>query len=456
MKASRWLLLILLIALLVRGVALWAARDARPVLDEKLYLLRANALLDGRGFVGSYQSWVRHPGSPYMIDLPQYPGAYQPPGYVAFLAGVLAATGRSVLAVKCAQVLLSTAAVALVYLIGRNWFDRRHGLLAALLCALYPNLIAFSHYLWTETLFIFLLLLVVWLLTRTDSLPGIGASLAVGVVLALTALTRSAIVYFVPLLLAWMLVVHRRHWRAVCWRLLAIVAAMALVIAPWTVRNYRVHHGFVLIDTNGPFNLWRGNALSTFRDRPGDPALCYAPPFDSLPMNPVGEQSAILLTMAAKRDLGTDQPTDLQVAAYATDLALEHITVSPAEFVQRAWIKMIDMWNPTSFLLRSFRFQAYGPVNPDAELLICWAAVLSYLAAMVLGLIGWFCWWRDRRAWLVFLLVFFFCAIHAVAFGLTRFRLPLMPFIILLAAHTLWWTWDAVWPRVSGSAATDA
>ena len=28
-------------------------------------------------------------------------------------------------------------------------------------------------------------------------------------------------------------------------------------------------------------------------------------------------------------------------------------------------------------------------------------------------------------------------AIHAVVFGLTRFRLPLMPLIILLAAHAL-------------------
>ena len=53
-------------------------------------------------------------------------------------------------------------------------------------------------------------------------------------------------------------------------------------------------------------------------------------------------------------------------------------------------------------------------------------------------LIGWFLWWRDPRAWLILLLVLLLCAIHAVTFGLTRFRLPLMPFMILLAAHAVY------------------
>ena len=44
----------------------------------------------------------------------------------------------------------------------RRWFDHRRGLLAAWICASYPTLIAFTHYLWSETLFILLLLLAIW------------------------------------------------------------------------------------------------------------------------------------------------------------------------------------------------------------------------------------------------------------------------------------------------------
>ena len=53
---------------------------------------------------------------------------------------------------------LGSLAGLLVYLLGRAWFSHREGLVAAWLCALYPNLVAYSHYLWPEPLFIALLL----------------------------------------------------------------------------------------------------------------------------------------------------------------------------------------------------------------------------------------------------------------------------------------------------------
>lgn len=451
-RTSVCLILIVLAALAARGLALWAARDAEPVLDEQLYVMRANALLEGEGFLGSFQSWVRHPESPYMVDLPQYPGAYQPPGYVAFMASVMWITGRSVLAVKIAQVLISTLSVLLVYAIGKAWFDRRHGLLAALFAALYPNFIAYSHYLWTETLFIFLILLAVWLLTRGPTGPNVKSAAAAGAVLGLAMLTRAAIVYFLPLLLIWLIVSMRDRWRVGLVSGAALLGAATVVVAPWTVRNYRLHDAFVLIDTNGPFNLWRGNAPSTFRDRPKPPEASYAAPFDSLPLNPVGDQNALHLAVLAKKGLAIDRPTDLQVAAFATEISWWYIRRDPAGFVRRAAVKMIDMWNPTSFLLRHFRFGAYGQVDHRTEALASWCAVVSYLLAMLLGIVGWFCWWRDRRAWLVLLLILFFCGIHAMAFGLTRFRLPLMPFVILLAAHAVWSVGGLLWYSDDGEA----
>ena len=82
--------------------------------------MRAEALLDGEGYVGSYQSWVRHADERMMALLPQYPGSYQPPVHTLFVAGALALGGHSPLAVKLAQVLLGTLTVWLVYAIGRR------------------------------------------------------------------------------------------------------------------------------------------------------------------------------------------------------------------------------------------------------------------------------------------------------------------------------------------------
>lgn len=433
-------------AFAVRAAALWAAADASLALDEKSYALRAGALLDGKGFLGSYQSWVRH-GPGLLADLPQYPGAWQPPGQTVFMAAVMAASGRSLLAVKLAQVMLGTLCVGLVYALGRAWFDRRCGLAAAWLCALYPNLIAFTHYLWSETLFSFLLLGALWLLTRRPGPPTPGSALLGGALLGLGALTRGTLLYFLPVLLAWLVWTHRSGARVALARAALVASVALLVVAPWAVRNTRVHGGFVMIETNGPYNLWRGNGADAFAGR-GDPRTPhYAWPFEGVPLAPVGNRSASRLVEEAKRALGSQEPTDLQIIGYARHAAWRSILDDPAAFFSRIRYRLIDMWNPTSFLIRHFRLGAYGEVPHALQASVTAAAVLGYLLAMGLACAGFWLARRRPQAWLVLLLVAFFSGVSALAFGLTRFRLPLVPPLIVLGSPAAVALLDRLWPR---------
>ena len=445
---------VVLVAFVVRAAALWAGADANLTLDEETYALRAEALLDGEGFLGSYQSWVRH-GSGLLADLPQYPGAWQPPGQTVFMAAVMAPSGRSLLAVKLAQVILGTLSVLLVYALGRAWFDHRHGLAAAWICALYPNLVAFTHFLWSETLFSFLLLAALWSLTRRREPPTARSALLGGALLGLGALTRGTLLYFLPLLLAWLVWAHRSCWRVALVRA-ALVASMALlVVAPWAVRNTRLHGGFVLIETNGPYNLWRGNGADAFANR-GDPRVPhYAWPFESLPLAPVGDRSASRLVEEAKQALESQAPTDLQIIGYARDAAWHSIRGDPAAFFSRIRYRLIDMWNPTSFLIRHFRIGAYGAVPWALQASVTAAAVLGYLLVMGLACAGFWLGRRRPEAWLVLLLVAFFSGLSALAFGLTRFRLPLMPLLIVVAAPAVVALLDRLGrrPRRAGSGA---
>ncbi len=422
-------------ALLVRALALWAAWDAQLVLDEQLYGIRADALLRGEGFVGSFQSWVRHPDATMMAELPQYAGSYQPPLYTLFVASILALPALGVGAVKVVQVLLSVLTVFVVYRIGRSWFDERCALVAAALCALYPNFIAFTHYLWSETLFVFLVTLAFAYATKRGHASRAELVIA-GLLFGLAALTRSAILYFRPIVGLWLAWVHRGQGRRALVKPLLLLAAL-VPIAPWTVRSSLLHEGFVLIDTNGPFNLWRGNTPATFADRANPPGGTYAPPFDGLPLMPVASQNPRLLVETVKRDLVQQQPTDLEIARHARRLAWSHIREEPTTFLHRGWIKIVDMWNPTSFLLRQFRVGAYGETNAAVQAVLSWCAVLGFLFVMGAGLVGLIASHRDPQAWLVIALVLFFTAIHASTFGLTRFRLPLMPFVILFAGRAI-------------------
>jgi len=445
-KRSSLIVLGALAAILLAGIGLRTAalvetRDIKPILDERLYLLRAEGLLDGEGYLGSYQTWVRHGTRQWvwMADLPQYPGAYQPPLYAAFIAAVMSFTGRSVFAVKMAQVLLSTATLFLVFCIGRAWYDRYTGLAAAGVAAVYANLIAFSHLLWSETLFTFLFLWVILLLTGQQKLPSIWRAAATGILLGLAALTRSSVIYFLPLLFGWWFLVHRRQWRPAIRSAAIILLGLVAVVTPWTIRNCLVHDGFVLIDTNGPTNLWRGNAATAYRNRENPQGPCYKPPYDRIPMHPVNTQVMLTLVQQVKRDTGLRHPTDLQVMAGAKKIAMDEIKKDPGRFLERARHKVIDMWNPTSFLLRHLQRGWYGRVTMPAAKRLTTYTVYGYLAVMLAGAVGLVLLWRNKYAWLVLLMIFFYTMISATAFGITRFRVPLMPFIIILA----------VWPFVS-------
>jgi arylsulfatase A-like enzyme/4-amino-4-deoxy-L-arabinose transferase-like glycosyltransferase len=424
------------VALAIRLLALWAARDAELVLDEQTYALRAEALLEGRGFLGSYQSWVRHDASK-PVELPQYPGAWQPPGYTVFAAALLGVSGGSLFAVKLGQVLLGSLSVLLVLALGRAWFGERAGLAAAWLAALYPNLVAFTHYLWSETLFVFLLLAGLVALSRRDDPPRPQEAALAGLLLGAAALTRAAIVYFLPVLSAWLVVVHRRRPRAALVAAAIVPAAALLAILPWTVRNTLLHGGFVLIETNAPYNLWRGNGPGALEDRCAPEVPHYPWPFECLPISPVGNRYAWVLVADAKRALGKDDPSDLELIRYAQGAAWAEIRAHPETFARRILPRLVDLWNPTSFLVRHLHVGAYGPVHPVLATLLAWAAILAYLAAAALALAGA---WLERRnafTWLVALLALFYSGITALSFGLTRFRLPLEALLLVLAGPAL-------------------
>jgi 4-amino-4-deoxy-L-arabinose transferase-like glycosyltransferase len=430
------LLAVLLVAFCVRVFALWPAAHATLVNDERSYVQRAEALLDGQGFLGSYQSWVRHQGTAVM-DLPQYPGAFQPPGYTAFVAGVMALSGRSLTAVRLVQVVLSTLTVWLVYRLGLAWFGARPGLAAAWLCALSPELIAFSHYFWSETLFTFLMLAGLTLLARGSEPPGRAAAALAGLALGLAVLTRSALAYFLPVLGAWVVFAYAPRRRTALARCALAGLVAVAVVAPWTARNWAIHGGFVLIDSNGPYNVWRGNVPLAYSRRGRSGAPVYQWPFETIPVAPVAGTGGGALVAAVREETGKASPSDLEIMAFARRAALASILGDPLTFLSRARYKLIDMWNPTSFFVRHVETDAYGRIPFPLKATLRFISFASHLALIALAAHGWLLGWRDPRVWLVVAFAAFFTGISVLAFGLTRFRVPLLPLLCLLGGLSI-------------------
>ena len=396
-------------ALVVRVLhTVFIADDVKGVGDFFYYHGIANIIADGRGFIDPFISTAAHP----------YPSALHPPLWPLALAAASKLGFTSFLAHRLVGCIAGTITVYLLGLLGRRAAGDRAGLLAAGIAALYPTLIAADGSLMSETLYGTFVAAALLLAYRLLDRPAAGRAAALGVAIGLASLTRGEGILFIPFLalpLAWR---GGRGGRLV--RLAAPVVAAALVIAPWTIRNWIQLDRPILISTNdstvvagancdgvyhGPdLGFWHLDCVS--RRRPG--------------LNEA-EQAAIW------RHEGR---------TYAADHAGRLLAVVVPVRILRTW----DLYQP--------RHQAHLAEGRDYR--VQEAGTAAYYLLLVLSIYGVVV-LRRRRAPLLVLLapVVVVTLSTAASFGMPRFRQAAELSLVVLAAVAV----DSVWERRRGRTA---
>ncbi len=180
------------------------------------------------------------------------------PLYEYFLAGIYYVFGHSYGWVWLAQALLHAVSAWLIYLTCLLVFKDREkkkiiGLLAAGIFGFYPDLIEISAMLMTETFYLFLFCLAIYLFFRYFYRPGVWSALVLGLVFALATLARPPVLFLVPIVLFYYCK-EKRIWLGILF-----IMTMLAVFTPWTVRNYRVYDKLMPFSTAGAYNFWIGN-----------------------------------------------------------------------------------------------------------------------------------------------------------------------------------------------------
>jgi hypothetical protein len=224
--------------------------------DEREYLALAASVSAGRGFI--------YPAGHETGTAQQFGRA---PGYPLFLAAIGVADAEPAATpanVKIAQAIVGAAGVWVIGLIARRAAGPVAGFAAAAIAAVYPPLVWICAYALSEALYSTVALVAVLLLDMAVERvgraaggsvvqSGAGLSVAAGLAAGAAILVRPAMLFFVPLAVVW-LGVRRRFALAALF-----AAAAVLTVAPWTVRNLRVHHRFVLVASEGGVTFWTGN-----------------------------------------------------------------------------------------------------------------------------------------------------------------------------------------------------
>lgn len=279
--SAKWLLPAILIAAVVLRTtsALYQGNElvALPgVYDQLSYHALAERVAVGHGFSFEKAHWpATRAGEPT---------AHWSYLYTLFLTAVYLPFGPQPLAARLLQALLVGALHTwLTWRIAARLFGSTVGLLATGLGAVYVYFVYYAGALLTEPFFI---VGVLWTLdcalrlgerNRARSTQQVGTTVELGLwcelglAIGVTVLLRQLFLLFVPFLLLWIwwtsvaphLEPNQAQWKAQALRALVgsamAVAVIVALILPWTVRNYRVFHTFVPLNTNAGFAFFWGN-----------------------------------------------------------------------------------------------------------------------------------------------------------------------------------------------------
>jgi hypothetical protein len=195
------------------------------------------------------------------------------------------------------QVLLNGLVPWLLYRLAIRLTDQRTAVLAAVLAGIFSFNTVYASTQSTDSVCTVLFLLSLWSFAEGDFRQRTWLFAASGMLAGLAAQFRPNLILF-PFVAAALYVAFSRDRRRAIARGLLYVALMALALAPWVIRNYRLTGTFVPTSTHGGVQLWYGSLQTGdyLEDRMENPLSAFeAPAFDytSLSDTPVLIEAAI-------------------------------------------------------------------------------------------------------------------------------------------------------------------
>jgi 4-amino-4-deoxy-L-arabinose transferase-like glycosyltransferase len=364
-------------------------------------------------------------------DFTAGPAAFRPPAFPLALAAVYKVVGVSSASTRweagrLLEAVLGAAAVALVAVIALRLWGRRAGLLAGLIAAVYPPLVLVGSSLMTEPLFIALLLAAVLAaLIARDSRHRRRWEVLTGLLVGLGALTRgNGIALLVPIcFLVWS---HRPRlsWRS-AFSPLIVIAATAMTLTPWLVRNAREFHQPVLTTETG-FAVAGTYSHAAAHDR---------------------EFTALWLPPATQTEQVLRSHPGLNEAALSnrlTSLGVSYAEGHPGYVAQVLWwssLRLLDL-SGIHYERWLVSFEAY-------PLQLAVVSVYAFWILAVLGLLGALTSSARRAPLALWACPVVVCLITLPIQGSTRYRSPADPFIVMLAVLGLLAASEAIRTRIA-------
>jgi tetratricopeptide (TPR) repeat protein len=415
-----WPLFIFLLAFLVRFIYLTQIKASLPSfyapnMDESFHDIWAQRIAFGEGMGGE----------------PFFKG----PLYVYLLAFLYKVFGHNYYLPRFLQIISGSASCVFVFLIAKKLFNRTVGIISGLIAAFYATLIFYDGELMIESLIIFMDLVLIYLLINCKAKSSLKRWVGCGAVLGLSAIARPNILIFVPFVLVWMFYAFggKLASKEILIRWLIFSLGVLLLVFPITLRNLVVGKDLVLIGWQGGHNFYLGN------NPQATGWSVTAAQIDASWWGGYHDAKRV-----AQQETGK-QLKPSEISRFWYNKGMDFMLSSPFLWIKLMINKAIYFWkgfeipNDKDFYLNKNFSSLFNLLLRKAPLYLPFGLIgpLSILG-MAIGLRRW------RRNLLLYLFILSYSLSVVIFFVCSRFRMPVVPFLIIFTSFFIWWTIDMV------------
>lgn len=413
-KATSSVFVLIVLAFVLPRLALLLTASGLPVSDAKWYFDRAVSIVHGNG---------------YAFD--GVPTAFWPVGYPGFLALLFLIFPETPETGLIANFFLAVITAACSFRIFRELpVSVASAVFGLLVLVLFPECIFYQDLLVSETLMTTVLsiaLLAVILARRNYQF------LLTGIFFGLATLVKSQVLFLPMLPFVHDLWYHRGR-RAVLRKYLLLAIGMFVVILPWTMRNYVVFHRFILVQSNGGYNLLMGNNEHNRWGGSTGTASEFAAMFPGI-----------------VTDINRPLPDEMGMNDRASALALGFIISNPVEVLKRAPYKLYRFFRPDPQAIGALlRSNAAAGSHPFWLLSLRTLSIWYYTVVMALAMLSGIAFFlpplQNRAHFILLSTILYFATISAVFFGEGRFHIPILPAFVGCMLVTLQAAKLTLWP----------
>ena len=430
-KQHKWLLLVLLMALLMRLAVVGFQFESLSATDPDSYrAIAVNLVETGVYSLGGDPTAFRPPVYPLILSLGMFLGI----PHDVWVGGI--------------HILFGVLTVLLTYRVALMMSHKPVALLAATLVCVDPILLNHSVLTMTETTATLLGILAIWLLVRTADNANKLNIVLTGVTLGVAGLCRPTFFVFAAMGLLVLMFSKTVPWKKQLHTNLLVGCCLLVTIAPWVIRNQISLGKPVIATTHGGYTLLLGNN-PLFYEHLDQPLGTYgAQHFDrgvrrfNISENPSydfwGPRAMVQPKVISRNEIERDR--------FAYEVAKYHISQQPKLFARSIVRRVGKLWSP---------LPNAGASNESSGRFIQRLAVGGwYLTLFVV--VFWFS-VRQNNQWLTtpmklgIVMILAFTLVHAVYWSDMRMRAPLMPTLYLAAALALIPTPTTKSPEVDGT-----